>query len=333
MRYNDGQQPWRPIAKCGAAKGEAISSPGSSRAEGDSWDLASSVGTTATIVAVGRALASRGPEPLLDDRFAEPLVRAVGHDFFTRLLDGDITLDSAGSSLSLQPRREQSAVRTRFYDDFLIQATVEGARQVVILASGLDARAYRLAWPAGTLLFEIDQPEVIAFKTATLASLGAEPTTERRAIGVDLRDDWVAALRESSFSLAVPTAWIAEGLLMYLPPDAQDRLLDQVAELSAPGSSLAAEQFDDIRVFSDERAQAWRQGWRRVGLDIDIGDLVWPGERTSAGDFLASRGWDVTVHEPAELYAANGFELPDVDALAEFRLLDYVSAVLPQIST
>jgi O-methyltransferase involved in polyketide biosynthesis len=98
--------------------------------------------------------------------------------------------------------------------------------------------------------------------------------------------------------------------------------------LSAPGSSIATEQFDDTGIFSDERAQAWRQGWRRAGLDLDIGDLVWPGDRTSAGDFFASRGWDVTVHEPSELYAANGFELPDVNDLAEFRMLAYVSAGL-----
>jgi methyltransferase (TIGR00027 family) len=305
-----------------------MSSLGSRRTEGDSWDLASGVGTTATIVATGRALASRGPEPLLDDRFAEPLVRAVGHDFFTRLLDGDINLDSQDSRLSLQQRREQSAVRTRFYDDFLIQSTAEAAQQVVILASGLDARAYRLAWPAGTVVFEIDQPEVIAFKTATLANLGAQPTADRRAIGVDLRDDFVAALRESFFYPNLATAWIAEGLLMYLPPDAQDRLLDQVATLSGPGSSIATEQFADVDMFSDERAQAWRQGWRRVGLDLDIGDLVWPGERTSAGDFFAARGWDVTLHEPSELYAANGFELPDVHELTEFRMMTYVSASL-----
>jgi methyltransferase (TIGR00027 family) len=305
-----------------------MASLGSRRTEGDSWDLASSVGTTATIVATGRALASRGPEPLLDDQFAEPLVRAVGHDFFTRVLDGEISLGSADSRLSLQQRREQSAVRTRFYDHFLLEATAEGAKQVVILASGLDARAYRLAWPAGTVVFEIDQPEVIAFKTTALANLGAEPTADRRPVGVDLREDWVAALRGSFFYPALPTAWIAEGLLMYLPPDAQDRLLDQVADLSAPGSSFATEQFGDVSMFSDDRAQAWRQGWRRLGLDLDVGDLVWPGERTSAGDFFASRGWDVTVHEPAELYAANGFGLPDVTDLAEFRMLAYVSAGL-----
>lgn len=301
-----------------------MSSLGSRRTEGDSWDLASSVGTTATIVATGRALASRGPDPLLDDRFAEPLVRAVGHDFFTRLLDGEIMLDSPDSPLTLQQRREQSAVRTRFYDDFLLKATAEGAEQVVILASGLDARAYRLAWPVGTVLFEIDQPGVIAFKASTLENLGAQPSADRRAIGVDLRDDWVAALRESFFYPTVPTAWIAEGLLMYLPPDAQDRLLDQVAGLSAPGSSIATEQFVDVGMFSDERAQAWRQGWRRVGLNLDVGELVWPGERTSAGDFFASRGWKVAVHKPSELYAANGFDMPDAVGSAEF--MSYVSA-------
>jgi O-methyltransferase involved in polyketide biosynthesis len=104
--------------------------------------------------------------------------------------------------------------------------------------------------------------------------------------------------------------------------------LDQVAELSAPGSSNATEQFNNTGIFSDERAQAWRQGWRQLGLDLDIGDLVLPGERTSAGDFFDSRGWDVTLHEPSELYAANGFELPDIHELTEFRMMTYVSASL-----
>ena len=102
------------------------SSLGSERTEGDSWNLASSVGTTATIVAAGRALASRGPQPVLDDRFAEPLVRAVGHEFFTRLMDGDVTLDTPDSQLTLQQRREHMAVRTKYFDDFLMGATGAG---------------------------------------------------------------------------------------------------------------------------------------------------------------------------------------------------------------
>ncbi|MEE6178292.1 class I SAM-dependent methyltransferase [Mycobacterium sp. 050134] len=213
---------------------------GSARSDGDSWDLTSSVGATATMVASARALASRGPDPLLDDRFAEPLVRAVGHPFFIRMLDGEIPIDDE-MPLTLRQRCEQMAVRTRFFDDFLLAATAGGIRQAVILAAGLDARAYRLPWPAGTVVFEVDQPEVIAFKTSTLAQLGAEPAAERRAVAVDLRDDWPNALRDNFFDASTPTVWIAEGLLPYLPPDAQDRLLDNITSLSAPGSRLATE--------------------------------------------------------------------------------------------
>jgi O-methyltransferase involved in polyketide biosynthesis len=164
------------------------------RTHDDSWDLASSVGATATMVATSRALASRGPEPLLDDPFAEPLVRAVGLAPFIRILDGEVSLED-DPMLNRQTRTEQMAVRTRFFDDFFTTAAQTGVRQAVILASGLDTRAYRLPWPDGTTVYEIDQPEVIEFKTSTLAGLGATPTAELRPIAIDLRDDWPAALR------------------------------------------------------------------------------------------------------------------------------------------
>src|SRR5271165_818454 len=155
---------------------------GSARTEGDSWDLASSVGATATMVAASRALASRGPDPLLDDRFAEPLVRAVGHDFFNRLIDGEIRPAEDDSAFNEQQMREQIAVRTRFFDRFFMDATAAGLRQAVILAAGLDARAYRLPWPQGTVVFEVDQPQVVEFKTRTLSGLGAEPGVDRRGV-------------------------------------------------------------------------------------------------------------------------------------------------------
>ncbi|MBV8786155.1 MAG: class I SAM-dependent methyltransferase [Mycobacterium sp.] len=306
-----------------------MASLGSARTEGDSWDLASSVGATATMVAASRALASREPDPLLDDRFAEPLVRAVGHPFFTRMLDGQIPLDSDDSPMTMQQRREQMTVRTRFFDDFLTTATAGGVRQAVILAAGLDARAYRLAWPAGMVVFEVDQPEVIAFKTETLAGIGAEPTAERRTVSVDLRNDWPAALRDKGFDAAAPTAWIAEGLLPYLPPEAQDRLLDHITALSAPGSRLATENITDMSVFSDERARAMRETWRKHGLNIDVAELVWQGVRRAAGEHLASTGWNVTSYPTEQLYAEYGFVLPDNEMLREFRhAITYLSAEL-----
>lgn len=306
-----------------------MSSFDSARTEGDSWDLASSVGATATMVAAARALASREPDPLLDDRFAEPLVRAVGHPFFTRMLDGQIPLDNDDAPMTVQQRREQMTVRTRFFDDFFRAATAAGTRQAVILAAGLDARAYRLSWPAGTVVFEVDQPEVISFKTGTLAQIGAEPTAELRTVAIDLRDDWPAALRDSGFDTTSPTAWIAEGLLPYLPPEAQDRLLDNITALSAPGSRLATENITDMSVFTDERARALRSNWRQHGLDIDVAELVWLGERRPAAEHLAATGWNVTHHPTEQIYADYGFVVPDNEILRRFRgAISYLSAEL-----
>ena len=143
--------------------------------------------------------------------------------------------------VGLRRMRDMMGVRTRYFDDFFLHATGGGVRQAVILASGLDARAYRLAWPAGTIVYEIDQPRVIEFKTKTLAELGATPTAGRRPVGIDLRQDWPTALRQAGFDTTQPSAWSAEGLLAFLPPDAQDRLLDNITTLSARDSRFASE--------------------------------------------------------------------------------------------
>ncbi|CLX99535.1 Putative S-adenosylmethionine-dependent methyltransferase [Mycobacterium tuberculosis] len=127
---------------------------GSIRCEGDTWDLASSVGATATMVAAARAMATRAANPLINDQFAEPLVRAVGVDVLTRLASGELMAsdidDPERPNASMVRMAEHHAVRTKFFDEFFMDATRAGIRQVVILASGLDSRAYRLAWPAQT---------------------------------------------------------------------------------------------------------------------------------------------------------------------------------------
>ncbi len=171
------------------------------RTDSDSWDLATSVGATATMVAAQRALSSAAG--LIDDPFAAPLVRAVGIDVYTRLVNGEIPVTEEHE---FDPNRmaQGMAVRTRFYDQHFLDATRSGIRQAVILAAGLDARAYRLPWPEGTVVYEVDLPDVIEFKTSTLSKLGAEPTAERRTVAVDLRDDWPAALAAAGFDQPGP---------------------------------------------------------------------------------------------------------------------------------
>jgi methyltransferase (TIGR00027 family) len=298
------------------------------RFDGDSWDLASSVGATATAVAARRAMASRGPDPLIDDPFAEPLVTAVGVDAFIRMMNGDIEIGEDDPAFTPQRLSEGMAVRTRFFDAFFLDAAEAGIRQAVILASGLDTRAYRLSWPAGTVLFEIDQPKVIEFKSRTLADLGAAPTADRRAVGIDLRDDWPAALRDSGFDTASPTAWIAEGLLGYLPPDAQDRLFDNITALSAGGSRLGTGYVPNIRDRIEKRGSEMSERWRRLGLNLNWAELIYPGERNDVVAYLADRGWQSTVRSTPELYADNGFEFPDQPTMAAFGDIKYVTATL-----
>ncbi|TRW81720.1 class I SAM-dependent methyltransferase [Mycolicibacterium sp. 018/SC-01/001] len=278
------------------------------RHDRDTWDLASSVGTTATLVAAGRAMASAMPDALIDDPFAAPLVRAVGVDFFTAMIDGTLDVEAASA---LSPDRAEAmvngmAVRTKFFDDCLQAATDAGIRQVVILASGLDARAYRLAWPEGTVVYELDQPDVIAFKSATLADVGAEPTADRRAIAVDLRDEWPKVLCDNGFDPHARTAWLAEGLLIYLPPQAQDDLFDRITSLSAPGSAVATEYVPGIVDLDADKARAASAPLRQHGLDIDMPSLVYTGPRTPVPGYLRSSGWTVTMASRDELFSRYG---------------------------
>jgi methyltransferase (TIGR00027 family) len=299
------------------------------RHDGDSWDLASSVGATATAVAARRAMASKGPNPLIDDPFAEPLVNAVGVDAFIRMMKGEIELVEDDPAFTPQRLAEGMAVRTRFFDSFFLDAAAAGVRQAVILAAGLDTRAYRLAWPAGTVVYELDQPQVIEFKTRTLADLGAAPSADRRALAIDLRDDWPQALRDNGFDTGRPTAWIAEGLLGYLPPDAQDRLFDNITALSSTGSRLGTGYSADIRERIAKRGQQMSERWRRLGLNLNWSDLVYDGERQDVVQYLTERGWQTAMHTTPELYADNGFDFPEGPTMVAFGDIRYVSAELP----
>jgi len=298
------------------------------RSDQDSWDLASSVGATATMVAAARALASVEPNPIINDPFAAPLVRAVGLDFFTRVVDGNVISTESGESAGrdLQFETDSIAVRTRFFDEFFLAAARDGVRQSVILAAGLDARPYRLSWPRGSVVYEVDQPKVIDFKSAAMSALGVTPAAHRKAVSIDLRDDWPAALRRSGFDDTRPTAWSAEGLLMYLPPEAQDRLFDHITALSAPGSQLATEFHPESGPTMSERAKVFNQRWINLGCDIDMSALFYDGERSNVVDYLTDRGWQVTTRRRRDLFADFGRDFPDDETMAQFRNIVAVTA-------
>lgn len=301
------------------------------RTEGDTWDLANSVGATATMVAAARAAATRRPQPVITDEFAEPLVRAAGLDLFTKLATGELDSSDIEEGVGFSRFVDTFAARALFYDDYFAAAGHAGLRQVVIVASGLDARAYRLRWPAGTTVYEIDQPEVIAFKTATLAGIGAAPTVELRTVGVDLRDDWPAALRAAGFDPAAPTAWLAEGVLIgFLPPEAEVRLLDAIIPLSAEGSRFAAD-YGAVAGTSPEALEKSRlmaEGWRRHGLDLDITALTYPGEHTDVAAHLRANGWQTTEFGLADLFSAAGLpELGHAEHQAPAATISFVRAI------
>ena len=200
---------------------------------------------------------------------------------------------------------------------------------MVILASGLDSRAYRLQWPSGTVVYEVDQPQVIDFKTKALADIGAEPSVDRRAVAIDLRFDWPTAPKEAGFDPGQPTAWSAEGLFGYLPPDAQDRLIDTVTELSAPDSRFATESAPSIDPADLEEAmkkvQSTAERWRNHGFDLDFANLVYMEHRKEVASYMADRGWQVDGIGINELMTANGFA--PFDDETPFADLRYVTGI------
>ncbi|OBI42931.1 SAM-dependent methyltransferase [Mycobacterium kyorinense] len=300
------------------------------RTHDDSWDLASSVGATATMVAAGRAMATKDARGLINDPFAEPLVRAVGLDFFVKMLDGELDLSAIenASPARVQAMIDGIAVRTKYFDDYFVDAMGTGVRQAVILASGLDSRAYRLDWPAETVVYEIDQPQVIDFKTTTLAGIDAAPAATRRTVRIDLRSDWPAALQEAGLDTSVPTAWLAEGLLIYLPPEAQDRLFDNITALSVPGSTIATEYVPGIRDFDADRVREMSAPLREQGIDIDMASLVYAGERNHVVDYLHGKGWEASGVTRAELFVRNGLDVPAIEDDDPLGEIIFVSGTL-----
>jgi methyltransferase (TIGR00027 family) len=305
--------------------------------EHEVWEVATGSGAKACFLAALRALAGRNDDPLIDDPFAEPLVRAVGVSFFTRLATGELDLAqvNASGAWGITRLRDMLAVRTRFYDIHFMAASGAGIRQAVVLASGLDTRAYRLPWPAGTTVYEIDEPNILRFKTRTMAGLeadlGAVATADRRTVSTDLRHDWPAALIEAGFDPTRPAVWSAEGLMPYLPPDVQDGLLGRISALSAAGSRLATENLPNASraiPVAQARMREVTDRWRRHGLKIPLDDLWYPGERTDVSDYLGCHGWETAATSAPELFTLYGLPAPtdDDEEASLFASRAYVTA-------
>jgi methyltransferase (TIGR00027 family) len=296
------------------------------RSDNDSWDITTSVGSTALFVAASRALEARKADALAVDPFAEVFCRAAG-GAWAALLDGDAPEHPLSSDEFGTHFVTFQGARTRYFDGYFRAAADAGVRQIVLLAAGLDSRAYRLDWAPGTTIFELDQPRVLEFKRETLLDYGAQPTAERSEVEIDLRDDWPAALRDSGFRADEPSAWIAEGLLIYLPGEVQNTLFSGIDALSSPGSRVAVEEgrpmdrqafktkVEEAKAVDDMRGQWWQ--------------LVYNEQCAPAAQWFSERGWTADATELSDYLLSVDRTVPgnDVEALNMIQSITLVSAV------
>ncbi|GFG74054.1 class I SAM-dependent methyltransferase [Mycobacterium botniense] len=285
------------------------------RTDNDSWDITESVGATALGVAAARAAETESENPIINDPFARVFVDAAGPGMWTVMANPALAAQLADSEPDARARMQVMvdfmAVRTVFFDEFFLNAADAGVRQVVILAAGLDSRAWRLPWPAGTTVYELDQPKVLEFKSTTMQQRGARPAASLVSIPVDLRQDWPKALQQKGFDPTKPTAWSAEGLLRYLPASAQDVLFERIHALSAQGSWVAAnapgKDFLNPERVARQREQMNRlrtAAARMLKTEVpNLEELWYPEERTDVADWLTDHGWDASVTTLEEMLA------------------------------
>ncbi|GGX37598.1 SAM-dependent methyltransferase [Streptomyces noursei] len=270
--------------------------------EFEQWDIVTGVGLTALGVAAGRALETGRADRLVSDPYADAFLAAADAPVPVPRRRADAARLSAVARGMWTSMADYLGVRSRFFDRFLMTAAAGGITQVVVPAAGLDVRAFRLEWPPGVELFEIDQARVLEFKDGVLDRLGARPRCGRRVVPVDLRDDWPAALRDAGFDPGRATAWLAEGLLPFLPAAAERLFFDRIGRLSAPGSRLAAEHLaPSVRPLVED--PAFRAATRALG--VDLADLWHFDGKADPGGALTADGWavrSVPAHQVAAAY-------------------------------
>jgi methyltransferase (TIGR00027 family) len=299
------------------------------RTDNDTWEITESVGATALGVAAARAAETESENPLIRDPFARVFLNAAGEGMWNWFAASDLPAEIAEADPDLEPRRrgmvDYMAARTSFFDQFFLDAARGGIRQVVILAAGLDSRAWRLSWPDGTTVYELDQPRVLEFKSSTLRENGAQSTCKLVHVPVDLRHNWPAALQQAGFDTSAPSSWSAEGLLPFLPAVAQEQLFERVQVLGAPGSRIAVEapgpDFLDPVAIAKRRESMQRVRDLMAKLEPqreipDVQDLWYFEEREDVDAWLRRHGWDVTVTPAEELMARYDRRPPDIEDAA-----------------
>jgi methyltransferase (TIGR00027 family) len=294
---------------------------GSLRSDDDQWDIVSGVGYTALLVAGWRALHAVSPQPLVRDEYAKVFIAASQDPYLAGVLANPGTTDDETAFPRLY------GVQTRFFDDFFSGAGDAGIRQAVIVAAGLDSRAYRLEWPDGTSVFEIDLPKVLEFKGRVLSEHGAMPTASRVEVAADLRTDWSRPLEAAGFDTERPSAWSVEGILPYLTDEAQNTLFTRISGLSAPGSRIAIGALGSRLDHDQLEALETNHPGVNVSGDVDFSALTYEPKGEPA-EWLAAHGWSVEpVRNTLDLQAGYGMTPPDVDVkIDSFMRSQYVTA-------
>ncbi|SBS76727.1 putative S-adenosyl-L-methionine-dependent methyltransferase MAV_5150 [uncultured Mycobacterium sp.] len=284
-----------------------------------SWDITTDLGSTALAVAAQRAAETAQDNPLIHDEFAAVLVAAAQDPGWLTIASGDTSWLGADNDIgqrAAQAGREYVATRTVFFDEFCAKAAGLGIDQFVILAAGLDARAYRLPALTGRRVYEIDQPAVQAFKDAALTAHGATPLADLTPVSVDLRDQrWPLMLADAGWDHSVPTAWLVEGLLPYLTSAEHDALFDLLTALSPPDSRIAAEVYHHATThLGDKRLSTWRNGAADIddalGVDVDVTAFIKDTDTSDTAAWLTQHGWSVKTLDSRDEMSRLGRPIP-----------------------
>ncbi|MCT7984912.1 SAM-dependent methyltransferase [Laspinema sp. A4] len=238
-------------------------------------DADAQVSLTARFMAASRAFESQQANPLFRDPFAE---RLAGTETMKLIIPRAEEYEAQG--------RPYAAVRTRFFDDFLLQCNAT-IRQVVLLGAGMDTRAYRLDWQPETHLYELDRSSVLDYKETELETFA--PQCNRHVVRADLREDWVPLLIENGYQPDQPSVWLLEGLLYYLSDSEVSALMKAIDNLTAPGSHFAADVINDIICNGSDALAAY-----------------WQSSCNEPETFFAEFGWSAQAIQPSDEGASFG---------------------------